>query len=275
MVARQTHPQSEDAPNVADLRRELAKSALEVKELRERVAAMESEGRRFLGAAAHAIRNPLTVVHSYLEILHTDLGHGLSEDQESFLAIAHANAVKLRSLVDDLVELAALATGTSQIDLAPVVVGEVVAAAISTVRPKAERKHLELRAEVAGDLSTVIADKDLLKGVVRRLLDNAVSFTANGGWVRLQARSEPDHVVIEIRDNGVGIPTDRSADVMQPFVRVHRISGDNRDGYGLGLPLCRCAAEAFGGTLDLASIEGEGTTVTLRIPVSPRQTLER
>ena len=275
MVARQSRPQPPDAAEVEALRNELASSLLEVQKLREHVATIESEGRQFLAAAAHSIRNPLTVIHSYLEILHTDLGQGLSEEQSSFLAVAYANAVKLRNLVDDLVDLAALETGTLQIDLATVAVGEVVATVTSRMRQVAERSGVQLNDEVDGDLPAVTVDAKLLDDVVRRLVDNAIRFTPEGGTVSLRARSEPDHAVIEIRDNGAGIPAGRTADVLQPFVQLHRVPGENREGFGLGLPLCSRAVRIFGGTLDLASIEGKGTTVTVRIPVSRGQTSER
>jgi signal transduction histidine kinase len=268
MVARQSRPRSPGASDVEALHNELAESLLELEKLREHIARMESEGRRFLAAAAHSIRNPLTVVHSYLEILHTDLGEGLSEEQESFLAIAHANAVKLRNLVDDLVELAALETGSAQIDFAPVVFGEVAVSVVSDLRPVAGRKGVELIVDVAEDIPTVTVDQGLLRDVVRRILDNAIRFTPSGGAVWLEARSVPDHLVVEIRDNGPGIPNDRIAEAFRPFVQLHRVPGDNREGYGLGLGLCRCAVEALGGTLDLASVEGKGTTVTIKIPAT-------
>jgi len=268
MVARRTPSESADASKEESLRKALAKSEAEVEELRAKVAEMASAGEAFLSEAAHAIGSPLTVTHSYLEILFTDLSDGLTEEQRGFLGIAYENAVKLRQLVEDLVELAALETGTARIDLSPTAVRQIVESLRTELQPIIDRNGLQLTTEVKDDLPPITTDKNRLQDVLRRLVDNAVRFTPEGGSIVLRARPEHDHLIIEIRDTGAGIPADRIDDVFLAFVQLHRKPGENREGYGLGLPLCRRQVEATGGTLDLESIEGEGTTVTVKIPVS-------
>ena len=135
MVARQSRSDSADVSNVEALRAALAEREAEVEELRSRIAKLASAGEDFLSDAAHAIRSPLTVVHSYLEILYSDLRDGLTEDQQSFIGIAFENSVKLRQLIDDLVDLAALETGTAQIELAPVFVNEIIDSIQADLRP--------------------------------------------------------------------------------------------------------------------------------------------
>jgi signal transduction histidine kinase len=250
------------------LRKVLAEREAEVDILRRQLADLMSAGGNFLSEAAHAIRSPLTVTNSYLEILRTDLRDGLTEEQQSFLDVAHENSVRLCQLVDDLVDLAALETGTAQIELAPARVDFIVADVFSAVQPIAGQKGLELTAEVAPGLPPVTVDGGRLKDVLRRILDNAVRFTAEGGSVLLRAKHGGDHVAIDVVDSGVGIPSDRVTDAFQAFIQLHRKPGENRDGYGLGLPICRRVVETFGGTIALESTEGEGTTVTIRIPVS-------
>jgi signal transduction histidine kinase len=268
MVARHSPSDSANAPGEETLRKALAEREAEVEILRRQLAKLRSAGGDFLSEAAHAIRSPLTVTHSYLEILHADLCDGLTEEQRSFLGIAHENAVKLRHLVDDLVDLAALEIGTAKIELAPAQVDAIVADLRSEVQPIAGQKGLELTTEVAQGLPPVTIDGERLKDVLRRLLDNAIRFTPEGGSVLLRANDNRDHLTIEIVDSGVGIPADRITDAFEAFVQLHRNPGENREGYGLGLPICRRVVEAFGGTMELTSIEGRGTTVTIRIPAS-------
>jgi signal transduction histidine kinase len=268
MVARRTQPDSEELSNEEVLREALAVREAEVEELRSQIAKLVSSGGHFLAEAAHAIRSPLAITHSYLEILHSDLSDGLTEEQQSFLAIAYENAVKLRQLVDDLVDLAAFETGTARIELAPVFVNEIIASLQSEWRSIAEHKGLRLRTEISEGLPSVAVDEDRLNDVLRRLFDNAFRFTPKGGSVVLYASHDDDRVTIEVVDSGVGIPADRIGDSFEAFVQLHRQPGENREGYGLGLPLCRRTVEAFGGTLELKSTEGTGTTVTIRIPAS-------
>jgi two-component system sensor histidine kinase BaeS len=268
MVARRSPSDSANAPHDEALREALAESEAEVEELRSRIATLASAGEVFLSEAAHAIRSPLTVTHSYLEILHSDLRDGLTEEQLSFLGIAYENAVKLRLLVDDLVDLAAFETGTAQIEFAPAFVNNIVATVQSDLQSVSRRKGVELTTEVAVGLPAVTVDEDRLTDVLRRLLDNAFRFTPEGGSVSLRASHDQEQVAIEVVDSGVGIPTDRISDAFQAFVQLHRKPGENREGYGLGLPLCRRMIESFGGTLELTSVEGEGTTATIKIPAS-------
>lgn len=268
MVARQSPSDSADVSNVEALREALAECEDEVEELRSKIAKLASAGENFLSEAAHAIRSPLTVTHSYLEILNSDLRDGLTEEQQSFIGIAFENAVKLRQLIDDLVDLVALETGTAQIELAPVLVNETIASVHAEFRPIAEHRGLRSAIDVSKDLPAVTVDQDRLKDVLRRLLDNAIRFTPKDGSVSLRAIQDQRWVAIEVVDSGVGIPTDRISDSFQAFVQLHRKPGENRQHYGLGLPLCRRMVEAFGGTIELTSIEGQGTTVTVKLPVS-------
>ena len=268
MVARRSPSDSADVSNVEALREALAEREAEVEELRSKIVKSASAGEEFLAEAAHAIRSPLTVTHSYLEILYSDLCEGLTEEQKSFLGIAFENATKLCHLIDDLVDLAALETGTAQVELAPASVTEIVSSVQPAYRAIAGDKGLTFTTEVAETLPAVIVDEDRLKDVLRRLLENAFRFTPEGGSVFLRAGLDQERVAIEVVDSGVGIPTDRIGDAFQAFVQLHRKPGENREGYGLGLPLCRRMVEAFGGTLELTSIEGKGTTVSIKLPVS-------
>ncbi|MCW8985452.1 MAG: HAMP domain-containing histidine kinase [Thermoanaerobaculales bacterium] len=267
MVTRRSPSESSDVSRNEALREVLAEREAEVEALRQQLVELRTAGEDFLSDAAHAIRSPLTVTHSYLEILCSDLRDGLTEEQQSFLGIAYENAAKLRNLVDDLVDLAALETGAAQIELAPAAANTMVETVQSDLLPIAGEKGVELTAELVAGLPEVTVDKGRLQNVLRRLLDNALRFTPEGGSVRLRTRQDQDDVMIEVVDSGVGIPADRVTDAFQAFVQLHRQPGENREGYGLGLPLCRRMVEAVGGTLELTSIEGKGTTVTVRLPV--------
>lgn len=271
MVTRRSGPDSGDLSTEERLRESIAELESEIQELRGKLADQLAVGRDFLSDAAHAIRSPLTVTHSYLEILHTDLTDGLSYHQLSFLSIAYENVVKLRRLVDDLVDLAALETGTAKIDLEATHIDEVVESISVELLPSAQEKGLEVSTEIADGLPSIKVDGDRLGDVLRRLLDNAIRFTPEGGQVRIRVGHDQSHVSVKIEDSGFGIPADRVDDAFLPFVQLDRQPGENRENYGLGLALCRRQIEAFGGSLELDSSEGQGTTATIKIPVLGEQ----
>jgi len=268
MVARRSASDSDDLPPEERLRETLAEHEREIEALRAKLAEQVAAGRDFLSDAAHAIRSPLTVTHSYLEILYTDLSDGLTYHQLSFLGIAYENVVKLRQLVDDLVDLAALETGTAQIDCGATRIDEIIDSVRVEFLPAAKEKSLEVTTEIADGLPSITVDAGRFENLLHRLLDNAVRFTPDGGTVRICASHDANHATVKIEDSGVGIPAARVDDAFLPFVQLHRKPGENRENYGLGLALCRRQIEAFGGTLELDSVEGEGTTVTITIPCS-------
>jgi signal transduction histidine kinase len=268
MVARRSSSDSPDPSSFEALRDALAEREAEIVELRHQIASMATDWEALLADAAHAIRSPLTLITSYLEILNTDLREGLSEEQASFLSIACENSAKLHRLLDDIVDLAALEIGTARVESAPADLGRIIASVIANLEPKAEQQGLCFRAEVASDLPLVSVDAARLEDSLRRLIENALRFTPEGGSILVEAREEPGQVVIVIRDTGCGIPLGRIDEALRPFAQLHRRPGENRDRFGLGLPLSQRQIEAFGGTFVLKSEVGEGTTVMVTIPAS-------
>jgi signal transduction histidine kinase len=267
MVARQSASNSADVPDVEALRDALSGREAEVEELRSRIEELTAAGGDFLSDAAHAIRGPLTVTHSYLEILDSDLDEGLTDEQKSFIRIAYDNAVKLRQLIDDLVDLAALETGTANLELAPVQVNRVLASVHAEFQPTAMHNGLKSAIDVSRDIPDITGDQELLRDVIRRLLDNAVRFTAQGGSITLRSICDQRWVMVEVTDSGVGIPADRIGDAFRAFVQLHRQPGENRTHFGLGLPLCRRMVEALNGKIELTSTVGQGTTATVKLPI--------
>jgi signal transduction histidine kinase len=272
MVARRPPPNAAvkgaaSHPEIKELRRLVEQRTAEVEALERRLAEIEEEGGRFLSAAAHEVKTPLTIIQSYLEIILSDLTEGLSEEQLSFLRIVYDSVLRLRRLILDMVDLAALETGTLQLDLAPAEARNLIEKVAHDIKPIAERAGLGLELEIGPNLPALRLDVERMQEVLERLLDNAVKFTPAGGRLRISARGEDTTVVIEVEDNGIGIPNDRIDEVMEPFTQVHREPGERRQSSGLGLPICRRLVTSFGGSLSMTSARGEGTTVTLRLPV--------
>ncbi len=251
------------------LREALERQAEELERAQARAEELEALTSRFLASSAHELKTPLTVVQSYLEILSSDLAEGLSEEQLSFLQIAYRNVLRLKRLVEDLVELAALEGGRMHLQIERVPVEPVVEAVMEDMEPLGREAGLELGVELPPDLPDLRADALRVQQVLYNLLDNAIKYTDPGGTVTLSGRREGDSVVLEVRDTGIGIPDEQIHTVFDPFVRLPGNGRRTVGGAGLGLTISRRITSALGGRLTLTSTRGEGSVFSLHLPVWP------
>jgi signal transduction histidine kinase len=269
MVARRSQPESVETGDDTTLPDALPTRTREVEELQQRIADLENTGGRFLSAAAHATRNHLTVIKSYLEIIRSDLTTGLSDEHIAFLGVVHDNVARLQELTDDLIEVSALETGIAAVEMEPTSVSDIVKDVCLEMRDLAERAALTVSCETPVGPVRARIDPERMRDLLRRLLGNAVRFTRSGGSIRVRVIEDEDQVVIEVRDTGVGIPPERLDEVFEDFSQLHRKPGEKRQGFGLGLAIARRIARVFGGELEVESAVGEGSTFTVRIPAIP------
>jgi len=271
MVTRHNRPEIDAACSEQELRRLLAESASEVEELRKKVRHLETQGVQFLSSATHAVMNPLTIIQSYLDIVLADLRGGLSDEQLQFIATARTASLRLHRLIESLVELAALELGAVEIELDAVAVGDIVAEVHASRAASVSEAGLELEVSIPADLPPVRADADRLRGALDALVENAVQWSPHGGTVRVAAAASDGDVVVSVADSGPGIPERRLNDVFDAFARLPRESGEPPRGAGLSLSIARRQMDAMGGSIEVSSNEGNGSTFTLRIPILPHQ----
>ncbi len=139
---------------------------------------------------------------------------------------------------------------------------------LADLGPEAEAIDVDLRIDVEDDLACW-SDRRGLYRVLRNLVDNAIKYNRAGGWVEVRGSSDTGPPVIEVEDNGEGIPSSELKAVLQRFYRVDRARTPGEGGLGLGLAIVKHMVQALGGTLELDSREGVGTTVTLQLPPVP------
>ena len=264
MVARHSRPEPPAAPAGDDLRERLDACTRELDMLRGRVRHLEDDGARFLGAATHAIVNPLTIAHSYLEIVVADLHEGLTDEQLAFVKAAHDATRRMRVLVDELVELAALETGAAEIRPDTLSCAEVVRAVLRDLEAAAEGGGVTVTCDLAADLAPVEADERKLRGALRRLVEHAIRVTPSEGTIAVSASATPGAVAIRIRDAGPEIPEGRRGEVFDPFANLPGNVGDQRR--GLGLAVAKRQIAACGGRIDISNSSPSGTTFTITLP---------
>jgi len=229
---------------------------------RARDAAVESARVKseFLANVSHELRTPLTAIQGYLETL---LGGALEEraNARRFLEIAFRHTERLGRLLNDLTDLSNIELGKVSLRLAPVRFAEVLGSVLDIVRPKAEASRVGLIADVEPADIVAHADHDRLAQILINLVDNAVKYTPEGGWVTVRARRDGGRLEVRVRDTGIGIPRADLPRITERFYRVDKARSRELGGTGLGLAIVKHLVLAHGGELEITSEEGEGTTV--------------
>ena len=268
MVTRHNRPEMDASHTVEELRALLSERTSEATRLRRRIEELENLGARFLASASHAVMNPITIIRSYLEVLLSDLGAGISSDQTEFVRTALSATLKLNRLVDGIVELAALELGVAELEIASVDLGRIVGGATEAHAAEAEASGIELSVAITPNLPRVNADANRLKSSIGEIVSNAFQATPPGGRVELTALLRGGEVVVRVADTGRGIPRDRLDEVFEPFVRLPRGEDEHRPGAGLGLSIARRQIEAMGGRIEMSTEVGRGTAVEIVLPAS-------
>ncbi len=223
---------------------------------------------KLLANMSHELRTPLNAIIGFSEIMKDDiLGPVNNPRYKRYAADIHVSGQHLLGIVNDILDMAKIESDGFQLSEHELDVGAAVEASLRLVRELADGGSLTLAAEVPGDLPLLRADRRLVKQILLSLLTNAVKFTPEGGKVTAKTGTDAARALwIAVTDTGLGIPEDQIANALQPFGQVHGSLSRKYRGTGLGLPLAKRFIEAHGGTLELLSEVGAGTTVTVRFP---------
>jgi signal transduction histidine kinase len=247
----------------ADGRRRTAQLA----EQNERLLELDRLKDEFVATASHELRTPLTSLSGYLDMSLDPAEGPLSPACEGHLRIAQRNADRLAVLVDQLLFLARADSHPLDLDRRPVALAGILEEAAETAGPAAHAKDISLRVE-ADDPPDVLADRPQILRVVDNLVSNAVKFTPEGGSVRLAARREGRAAIVEVTDTGLGIPPSEQPELFNRFYRGTSATKKAIPGSGLGLAISQVIAEAHGGTIQLESEPGCGSTFRLVLPLA-------
>ena len=177
-------------------------------------------------------------------------------------------SIRAGRTIDDLLELSRIELGGEAIKEA-VAVGLVIAEAVDRVRTLADRRGVVLRVVEPGDRMKVLGDRRQIVSALGNLVENAIKYSESGKLVEVSASTDGLNVDMRVRDEGMGIPTRDLDRIFERFYRVDRARSRETGGTGLGLAIVRHVATNHGGDVLVSSVEGEGSTFTLRIPAAP------
>ncbi|HEY7059934.1 MAG TPA: ATP-binding protein [Chloroflexota bacterium] len=231
----------------------------------ELLAELDRAKTAFFNNVSHEFRTPLTLLLGPLEETLAAPPARLGADERQQLQTAHRNALRLLKLVNSLLDFSRLEAGRLQPAYAPTDLAAFTAELASLFHSAVERAGLELRVDCPPLPEPVYVDRDQWEQIVLNLLSNALKFTF-AGTIAVTLRAEGEQVVLAVRDTGTGIPT---AELPHIFERFHRVPGTQartQEGTGIGLALVRDWVELHGGTVDVTSAVGEGSTFTVVLP---------
>lgn len=231
---------------------------------------LERARRDFVANIGHELRTPLASIKLLVETLQSAI-HDDPAAAEHFLQRIDVELDGLTQLVRELLELSKIELGQVVLDRAPVAVGPLLARAAGRLQAQAERAGLTLTVEDAAGLPPVFADAARVEQVLVNLVHNAIKFTPPGGQVTVGATRQPDGVLIDVRDTGIGIAAEDLPRIFERFYKVDkaRTGGLAREGgTGLGLAVARHLVQAHGGHLWAESTPGQGATFFFTLPLS-------
>jgi signal transduction histidine kinase/CheY-like chemotaxis protein len=236
---------------------------------REKIAAQKANESKsqFLSRVSHELRTPLNAILGFSQLLRMDAGARSDAERERIDAIRVAGE-RLLALITDMLDLAQIEQGRLQMDLKPLDVHDVVQASMVLLAPPASERGVSMDNLVPAGLVQVLGDERAFGQVLLNIMSNAVKYNHPQGRVSIGAEVG-DAVVVSVSDTGPGLTNEQRKSLFEPFNRL----GAERTttvGSGLGLVIAKGLVEAMGGTIEVASEVGQGTTVRLTMPAAVR-----
>jgi len=241
--------------------------------LRERATALEEADRvktDFVANMSYELRTPLTSIGGFAELLGGGYAGELTAKGRDYVNAILESVERLSKLINDVLDLTTGDTRGVALEKERVDIGGLCRAAVETAKPRAAEKSQKLDVEIGAAAGHVFGDARRLRESIEHIIQNAIAYTDRKGRVALSADGDKKQAIIRITDNGPGIDSEDLPRVFDRFDRVSEAGVRGEAALGLGLPLTQQFIEAHGGTVELESERGKGTTVTLTIPRSTR-----
>ena len=243
---------------------------LKMRAAQERAEAANKAKSLFLANMSHELRTPLNAIMGFADMMRQRVFGPLGDARyEAYSAEIHNSARLLLEHISDVLEIANVEAGMFELSCERLDLGELVHHCIREHSGLAREKSLTIAVEGERAGVELTADRHALRQIIDNLLSNAVKFTAPGGHIAVELSDDSGVVRLVVRDDGVGIPASELPRLGRPFEQVCAERYLAKNGQGLGLALVSALVQKHGGTLQIESAEGEGTTVSIELPTEP------
>ena len=225
---------------------------------------------KFLGMAAHDLRNPLSNIKGFLELFLTDVLGELTTDQREVLNDMNQTSDIMLGLINDLLDVTAIETGNLQLKKQPTNISEFLYASQSSLRVFANAKSIEIRINLPMSIPVLQIDQARIKQVITNLITNAVKYSFPNSIILLGAKIFENEVWITVKDHGQGIPVEEMKHLFKDFSRTSVKPTAGEKSVGLGLAITRRIVEAHGGIIWVDSEIGKGSTFIFSLPIKEK-----
>ena len=222
----------------------------------------------FLANMSHELRTPLNAIIGFSDMIRRQIfGPVGSPKYIQYVTDINESGIQLLALINDILDLSKIEASREELSEEAIDVFNAAESCLNLMKDRAKMAGVNLKSEIANGLPLLYADERKLRQALLNLLSNAIKFTLAGGKVTMRAWSRPDEgYVFQVSDTGIGIAEEDIVMALAPFQQIDVDLNRNFEGTGLGLPLTKSLVELHGGSLDLQSEVGIGTTVTVCFP---------
>ena len=251
----------------AELEHRVLERTAELAAAMERAEAADRIKSAFLASMSHELRTPLNSIIGFTGILLQGLAGPLNDEQNKQLGMVQKSARHLLSLINDVLDISKIEAGQLELATGTFSLRPSLEKILMLLTPMAKEKGLELRSHIADDIGTVTTDQRRFEQIIINLLNNALKFTEKG-YVSLACRIENGNCLIEIADSGIGMEESALKTIFEPFRQIDSGLARKHEGTGLGLSICRKLLEMMGGSIDVKSRPGQGSTFYVSFPLN-------
>ena len=267
--------QSSYVSDLEEKNRELAAAFNELEKKNQELEEASLAKTHILSTATHELKTPLTSIIGYIDIIlmrQNKVGP-LNEKQQRYLQTAQKNSYRLKSLVDDLLDISRIESGGLELTPAELELWPEIEEIVTAMQTQIDEKNIDLILDIPQDICPVLADKLRLCQVLTNLLSNACKYSSQGASVTISARAEDAGVRIDVSGTGMGISQEDQERLFTKFCRADNSSTREVSGSGLGLYITKHLIEAHGGRIWASSQIGQGTTFSIIWPKAGQEAL--
>ena len=222
----------------------------------------------FIAHVSHELRSPLTNIRAYAETLLSDMVLDAGAQKEAFNVI-NTETARLIRLVNDVLDLSRMETGSLSLDIGPVVLDRLISQCVSDVKALAHGKKITLQTNYHPKLPNIMADREKLTVGLNNVLSNAIKYTPEAGTIFVETNLDDDYIYIKVSDTGYGIAPADIDRIFERFYRIDRAETAHIEGTGLGLATTKEIVALHGGAVDVVSELNKGTEFTIKLPYRP------
>ena len=230
---------------------------------------LENIRRDFVANVSHELRTPVSTIKGYAETL-LDGAIDDVENRMEFLKIIHSDANRLAKLINDLLDLSRIESGKLSLDFREIDLEAVVEHVISGLKSLAETKKITILKEIQPSATKIVADSESMAQIFLNLVENAIKYNNDNGFISITAKGWDGLVSIEVADSGIGIPQEDIPRIFERFYRVDKAHSRQLGGTGLGLSIVKHLIQAHGGDVSVKSELGKGTRFIITLPKDSR-----